>query len=205
MAEGTVQLPADGVGSKLRTKTRTISAATVHEQQLGLAADDTFYAWSGSQACATSQQFITLLNTGAAQVLRLQALYLINTAAAAITGVALQFDLKKVTAVTVGTGTALTVQQMDSADTALATTTVATKAQTVTEGAVLYSYWTNNDEIGATNAFPTSVSQNGQNLIPDIPGVKKPTFRVNEGFTLKQITTSVVGSYGVLAVITREP
>lgn len=204
MAESYVQVPTDSTGKKLHTQQRTVGANTVEDQVFMQGGNDTFYAWSGSQACATSQQFLTVLNTGA-QVLRLEGLYLINTATAAITGVALQFDLKKVTVVTVGTGTALTVQAMDSTDTALSSVTIATKAQTVTEGAVLYSYYTNNDEIGATNAFPTTNIQNWTNLVPDLRNVKKPVFRQNEGFTLKQITTSVVGSFGVLAVITRQP
>lgn len=203
MAEGTVQLPADGVGSKLRTKTRTISAATVHEQQFTVASDDTWYVWSGSLACAANKYFLSMFNAGA-QVFRVQGLYLVNTTAAAVTGIAVQFDIKRITALTVGTGTTLTAQAMDSADTAIASCTLGATAQTVTDGAVLYSYWTNNDEIGATNAF-TNVLQNGMNLIPDLPGTKKPTLRVNEGLTVKQITSSAIGTFGVLAVITKDP
>lgn len=204
MPESYVQVPANSTGIKLRSRQRTVGANTVDEQFFTAAPDATYYAWTGSIVCATNQQLFTILN-GAVQTLHVEALYLINTATVALTGVALEFDVKKVSAVTVGTGSSLTLQQADSTDAALASVTVATKAQTVTEGAVLWPYFTNNDEIGATNAFPTTNQQASANLIPDLPNVKKPTLNNGEGLTVKQITTTVVGSFGILAVITKAP
>jgi hypothetical protein len=200
--ESYVQVPANSTGVKLRSRQRTVGANTVDEQFFTAAPDVTFYAYSGSAACAANKHFLSILNTGA-QVFHVEALYLINTALVALTGVALQFDIKKVTAVS--GGTAITVQQADSTDTAIASTTIQTAPPTVTEGAVLWSHFTNNDEVGVTNGFPTSNLQAWTNMIPDIPNVKKPTLNVNEGITVKQITSSTVGSFAVLAVITKAP
>lgn len=202
MADSYVQLPVDSTGSKLRTRTRTVGASTVHEQSIWNSANPTWHIWTGSLACAQNKLFLCFLNTGA-QVFKLRKLFLVNTALAAVTGVGVQFDFKRITAI-VG-GTTITPQIMDSTDTAIASVTCVNTATSATEGAVLFPWYTNNDEIGVTNAFFASQIQALMNLVPEGVEVKEPTFNQNEGFAVKQITSSAVGSYGVLAVVTKEP
>lgn len=204
MAEGVVQVPPDSTGAKLRTRTRTVGANTVHEQAFWPAANPTWYVWSGSAACAASKHFLSfLVNAGSGQIFKVRALYLINTAATATTGVAVEFDIKRCTAVS--GGSVITPQAMDSTDTAIANVTVQTAPTTVTEGAVLFPWFTNNDEIGVTNAFPTSIQQAGINMVPVGNEIKEPVLNAGEGITVKQITSSTVGSFGVLMVVTKEP
>jgi hypothetical protein len=188
----------------MRTRTRTVGANTVHEQAFWEAANPTWYVWSGSAACAANKHFLSFLNNGGSgQVFKVRKLYLINTAVAAVTGVALQFDIKRITACS--GGSAITPQIVDSTDTAIANVTVQSAPTAVTEGAVLFPWYTTNDEIGATNAFPSSFIQSATNLLPEGVEVKELVLNAGEGVTVKQITSSTVGSFGVLMVVTKEP
>ena len=204
MAEGVVQVPPDSTGAKLRTRTRTVGANTVHEQAFWPAANPTWYVWSGSLACAANKHFLSFLNNAASgQIFKVRGIYLQNTGLTAVTGVGLQFDIKRITAVS--GGAAITPQIADSTDTAIASVTVQTAPTAVTEGAVLYSWFTTNDEVGVTNAFPSSFIQGATNLMPVGNEIKELTLNQNEGVTVKQITSSAVGSFAVLMVVTKEP
>lgn len=78
-------------------------------------------------------------------------------------------------------------------------------ATSAVEGVTLFPWYTNTDEIGLTNGFPTAMIQAGLNTLPtDDPDVRNLTLRPGEGICVKQITAATVGSYGVLATLTRE-
>lgn len=201
MGDSYLQLPADGAGKKLRSRTRTQGVDTVHEQAMFEAAMPTYYVWVTPMAMAANKHFWTLLNTGA-QIVRVKKLFLINAALAAVTGVGVQFDVKRASAVT--GGTAVTPNPADTADGAVTGLTCVHSPTSVTEGVLLYSWFTNNDEVGATNAFPSNYLQALGNIQPEGPEIRELTLRQNEGCTVKQITSTIVGTYGVLAVITIE-
>lgn len=202
MADSYVQLPSDGVGKKLRTRTQTIAAQTVHEQAIYNVAEPTWYVWSGATALAANKHHLSILNTGA-QVIKIRKLFLVNAALAAVTGVGVQYDIKRITACS--GGSAITAQIMDSGDTALSSVTILNGPTSVTEGAVLFPWYTNNDEIGLTGGFPQATIQSLFSLVPEGLEIKEPVLNQNEGLTVKQITSTVIGSVGVLAVITKAP
>lgn len=164
-----------------------------------LRGDPTWYVWVEPQACAANKYFLALLNTGA-QVLKLRKLYLQNAALTAVTGVGLRFNVGRVTAI--GGGTAVTPQIMDSSDAALTGLTCVHTATGVTDGPVLFGWFTNNDEIGLTGGFPQATIQGLISLLPEGGEIKEITLRQGEGVCLKQITASTVGSFGALAVLT---
>jgi hypothetical protein len=200
MAENVVQLPADGVGSKLRTHTRTVGANTVHEQGFFHVADPTWIIQSGAVVPALNKQFLCFLNTGA-QVFRLQALYIEESfTGTAFTGAGIQFDIKRITACS--GGSTITPQILDSTDTAISGVTCLSAATSVTEGAVLRSAFLFNDELQST--VPVFV-QNLRNYADFVTnGVKPIVFNQNEGLTVKCITSTTVGSFNVVAVVTKD-
>lgn len=202
MADSSIGLPADGPGKKIRTRTRPQGVDTVHEQAYFSAAMPTYYVWVTPMAMAGNKHFLTLLNTSATQLVKVRKLFVINAALAAVTGVGLQFDVKRCSALT--GGTAITPNPVDTADGALTGLTCVHTPTTVTEGVLLYSWYTNNDEIGATNGFPSSYIQALGNIQPEGPEIREVTLRQGEGMTVKQVTATTVGSYGVLAVLTTE-
>jgi hypothetical protein len=162
---------------------------------------DTFYAYADNVAFAQNKSHLSIVNTGT-KIVRVRKMFAIDLALAAVTGVAVRFDFKRATAHTAGTG--ITPEKADSASANLdAGITVKTGA-TVTEGNLLWPFTTNNDEVGATMAFPTNLIQQYGNLMMEGNEVRELTVRQNEGLTVKQITSTIVGSFGWIMVFTVE-
>lgn len=152
-----------------------------------------YLVWTGAQACAQNKLFLALKNTGVDQVVTLEDLRLINSDDTA-TGVFVEFDLLKITAIEAGT--AVTPVPADSGDGTAASLTCVLAPTSVTGSTVFLAHYTNNDEVGATNDFPTTAIQAGLNLLPT-----PIRMRYGAGVALKQITNSTEGSFSALAVI----
>lgn len=152
-----------------------------------------YYVWTGSQDCAQNKLFLALKNTTVDQIVAVEDLRLIHSDSSA-TGVFVEFDLLKITAITAGTD--VTPIQADSGDGSAASLTCVLAPTSVTGSTVYMSHFTNNDEVGATNAFPASEILAGRNLLPT-PIV----LRNGAGLALKQITSSTEGAFSVLAIL----
>lgn len=203
MANGFTQVPPNSTGNKMRTRTRTIGADTVHEQAVWTAAMPTYYALADNVGFAANKQHISLFNNvGSNQVVSIKKIFHINLSLAAVTGVAVRFDVKRTSGQSAGT--AITAQSMDSTDPALTSMLVATGA-TVTEGALLYPVTTQNDEIAASNAAVANYLMQMGNLALESPEMKEMWLNPGEGMTIKQITSTTVGSFAWLVAFTVEP
>ena len=200
MAETNLQVPPNSTGQKLRMRSRVVGADTVLEQAIYNTSLPTYYVLADAVAFAGNKHHIAILNqAGSGKVIHVRKLFHINLSLSAVTGVALRFDVKKATAVT--GGTAITPQAADSDNPALSGMTFATGA-TVTEGALLYPLTTQNDELTAANTAIANYLMQALNLQPEGVEIQELRLRPGEGLTVKQITTSTVGSFAWLAVIT---
>ncbi|HEX5780739.1 MAG TPA: hypothetical protein VFX80_02395 [Solirubrobacteraceae bacterium] len=212
-----VRVPPDGTGKKLRTRERVIGADTVHEQFLTLGSDPTWLVRSGPLACAQNKLFLCFRNTASGgyqyeQTLRVRRLYIQNAQLPAIvSGTApstvgmMQFDVKRISAY-VG-GTAVTAAAYDTAEpeeAALSRYTAHHTATSATEGVTLFSWFTNNDEIGLTGAFPQAMYQQCVSSLIDGWELRELVLRPGEGFCVKQITNFTLGAFDVLAVVSRD-
>lgn len=186
----------------MRTRTRLQGADTVHEQAVFTAAMPTFYALADAVALAANKHHISIFNqAGSNQVISIKKIFQINLSLTAVTGVALRFDVKRATAVSAGT--AITAQSMDSTDSALANVTINTNG-TVTDGSLLYPYITQSDEVTAANTAVANYLTQYGNLALESPEMKEIRLNPGEGFTVKQITSSTVGSFAWLVAFTVE-
>lgn len=204
MAESYTQVAPNSTGNKMRTRSRTISGHVVHEQGVFVAAPETYVALADAVTPAQNKHHITVFNAaGSGKVVKVRKLFPINVQLAAVTGVALRFDMKRVTAASAGT--AITPQAMDSNNTALpAGITVRTNG-TVTEGALMWPQIVSSEEIAANTSQLIASTLNAMlNNIPEGNEIQELTLREGEGFTAKQITSSTVGSYAWLMVFTVE-
>ena len=202
MPESYIQVPPNSTGSKVRTRSRVIGANTVHEQAVYQAALPTYYALADAVTCAQNKQVISILNdTGSGKVVALKKLFIINTQLSTVTGVALRSDVKRATAHS--GGTVVTPASADSTNPAIpAQITVRTAATSVTESTLLFPLTYTNDEVGATQAFPSAQLMAGLNWFPEGAEVQEVRLREGEGLTIKQITNSSVGQFAWLIVFT---
>lgn len=201
MPESYTQVPPNSTGNKLRTRSRVIGADTVHEQGIFSAALPSYYAIADNVAFAANKHHLTIANAGGSgKVLAIKKLFSINLALSAITGVAVRFDIKRATTVT--GGTAVTPVSMDSNNPALSGITVTTGASSVTEGALLFPLTTQNDELTAANTAVANYLMAATNLVLESPELQEIRLRPGESFTVKQITSTTVGTYAWLAAFT---
>ncbi len=200
MANSYTQVPPNSTGNKMRTRTRVIGADTVHEQATFQGALPTYYAVADAVALAANKHHISIFNgAGSGKIVAIKKLFQINLSLAAVTGVALRFDMKRSTAQSAGT--AITPQSMDTDNPALSGITVATGA-TITEGGLLFPFVTNSDEVTAANTAVSNFLTQYGNLVLESTEMQEVRLREGQGFTVKQITSSTVGSFAWLMAFT---
>lgn len=201
MAESYIQLPADSTGKKLRTFERVVGGNTVHEQFTQIAEEAAWLITTPAIAAASGRIYLACLNTGAGQKIALRGLWIIRTNTA-VTGAAMQFDLKRISAI-VG-GTTVTPNLLDSTDPALTGFTCVHTATSATEGAVLFPFYGSSEESATAQvAMTNNMFVAMTNFIPVVPAIKTPRFNQNEGFALK-LSAGTVGEFVVVAAITKE-
>ena len=201
MPESYTQVPPNSTGNKLRTRSRVIGADTVHEQGIFTTALPSYYALADAVAFAANKHHLSILNgAGSGKVVAIKKLFHINLSLAAITGVAVRFDVKRTTAQS--GGTAITPVSMDSANPALSGISVSTGAASVTESSLLFPVATQNDELTAANTAVANYLMQGLNLVLESTEMQEIRLRAGEGLTVKQITSTTVGSFAWLAACT---
>lgn len=203
MPESYVQVPMDSTGKKLRHRERVLGGNTVYEQAVFQGALPTFYVLADAVAPAQNKQVLSAFNdTGSGVVLELRKLFMINNQLAAVTGVAIRMEVKRATGHS--GGTSITAQTADSANSSLPAQVTFRTAGSVTESSLLFPITLTNDEVGVTQAFPSTQMMAGFNWAIEGPEVQGLRLREGEGLTIKQITNSAVGSISWLAVFTAD-
>ena len=202
MPESYTQVPPNSTGNKMRTRSRVIGADTVHEQAIFQGALPTYYALADAVAFAANKHMISIHNaSGTGKLVVLKKMFLINLATAAVTGVAVRQDVKRFTAAHTG-GTSITPVACDTTNPALPAGITAKTGATVTDVTLLFPLTFTNDEVGATQAFPSSSLQAGLNWFIEGAETQEIRLREGEGVTVKNITSTTVGSFAYLIVFT---
>jgi hypothetical protein len=202
MAKAFTQVPPDSTGDKLRMRSMVDGADTVNDQGVFIAALPSYLAVADAIVPAANKHFISLFNnSGTNQTVYLQSLKLVNLSIAAVTGVMLRFEVRRTTAQSAGT--AVTPVLLDTRNPALSGILCATGA-TITDGALLKPVIRNSDEHTAAvgNVYPLIEELN---LLEQNDGGQSYTLRPGEGITLKQVTSSTVGSFAALLKFSVEP
>lgn len=172
---------------------------------VGLQEPATFYVCYERIAPAQNKFVATLFNTSSTRKVVIQRVWVVNWQAAAVTGVLLEFELKRITARTAGTS--VTPAAADSKDSLSAGITADHASTAVTEGNLVRRVFSANEEtkIGALT-LENLLSLASHGLIYEKRlGVKGETLRQNQGITVKQITSSTVGTVSVIIEFTDEP
>lgn len=203
MSDTYTQIAPNSTGNRIRTKTATVNNVTVHTQFVAFDPLPTWYICVTPTNLRQNKYLLSFINIGTQNIYKLRKLFLSNAALLALAGVALEFDVIRV--VSVNGGVIATYNAADTIDGLMTDTNIRVSANSCTESSLLYPWYTNNDEIGLTGGFPQATIQALISIQPEGAEMKELTCRQNEGFTVKQITNTVLGSYSILAVVTREP
>lgn len=202
MPDSFTQVPPNSTGNKMRTRSRVVGSDTVHEQAVFQGALPTYYALADNVAFAANKQMISLYNAaGTGKLVVIKKLYLINLQLSAVTGVAVRQDVKRFS-VAHSAGTAVTPVPCDSINPALPAGVTVKTGATVSDVTLLFPLTFANDEVGATQAFPSVQLQAGINWLPEGIEIQEIRLREGEGVTVKNITSTVIGSFAYMFVFT---
>lgn len=158
----------------------------------------TYYFYTGLAAGAQNQRLIDLFNaSGSGKIIKVKKLFM-QCNQAAITGVGLQYDVKRTTAVGTG-GTALTGEKADSTNAALPAQITARARATggATEGSILFPLGVDPEE-----TRPGAGIMGMVNWMPEGENLQEFVLREGEGILVKQITSSTAGIMGCVIVVT---
>lgn len=172
---------------------------------------DTWVAMAHNIGFAQNKSHLAIFNaTGSGKIVKVWGVYMSNRQTSAVTGVNVEWDfLIRTTAQSAGTS--VTPVSMDSANAAIpAQITVVTNG-TITAGTTDWWHpYTVNEELTATQVMVRSDVVQYQNMIPFMRefaalGIIQPiTLRETQGFSVKQITSTTVGTHCVVMVFTLE-
>lgn len=158
-----------------------------------------FYAVFDRIAPAANKYMATLFNTSATRKVSVNRVYRFQWQVAAVTGVLLEQELRGITARTVGTS--VTIVPEDSSDTLSAGIAADTGSTSVTEGGkgLIRRLFASSEEYAL--ATLSTVLTGGPAMLHDASliywrkdGGKGLVLRQNQGITIKNLTSSTVGS-----------
>lgn len=164
----------------------------------------TFEVRAGDVAPALNKSMISVTNTGT-KVCKIREVYLTNPQTTAITGVMLNFELRRI--VSHSAGTSLTPFPYNTALTLDGGITARTGATVVTEGGIIRRWTYSSDEHGVG-----ALDQEGSDypIMAAIPIFRQGRYSgplvilQNEGITLKQTISSTVGTWDINIIFSQE-
>jgi hypothetical protein len=161
---------------------------------------ETYHLWSGFAAGAANKIYLDLFNaTGSGKIVKLRKLFM-STNGAAITGVGLQFDVDKTTAVGTG-GTVLTPRPADSLNGALPAQITARHAPTggATKDFTWFSMGLDPEETRPAMGIMPMI-----NWLPEHEAIQDIVLREGQGIRVIQITSNTAATMGSYLVFTTE-
>jgi hypothetical protein len=209
MVESYFQIPPNSTGSKIRTEQRVVGANTVEMQYVRADEPPTFLAIADRIVPAVNKYILTLFNTLTTRKVVVQRIFVYNWQVAAVTGTLLEYELRKITARTLGA--TVTPISYDSADTLTSGITADTTSTAVTDVAgaagLLRRGFSSGEETkfgGLTLENMLSVDDVIACVYDKKDGCKGITLRQNQGISVKCIT-GTIGSMSVVMLFTDEP
>lgn len=155
-------------------------------------------------AGATNRIMASFFN-GSTKVLRLKKLFLYPVGVTSVTGIEVQFGVRKISSTHTG-GTALTINSVDTDDSLPSGIVGVYHSATITAGGTpttLFSYFVNNDEQSPNGATGVQNWNQIYNNAPDGLEIKETTFAPGEGMDIIHITsTTVTTQWYLLATFT---
>jgi len=166
---------------------------------------ETFEAYAASVAPAANKSMISIANTSSTKICKIRSIYLTNVQTTAVTGVMLNFELRRIASHSVGTS--ITPSQYDTEITLDSGITARTGATVTSEGAVIRRWTYSSDEhgVGAVDVEASDYPINA--VIPIFQQEKYGApivLRNGQGLSLKQTISSTVGVWDINIIFSQE-
>lgn len=203
-AESFTTLNVGSSGDKIRTWKDTLGVNDLHTEVVKQREAETFCAIFDRIAPAANKHF-TIFNTLSTKKVRIKRILIFNWQVTAVTGVMLEFLLERITARTAGTSA--TINPLDLNDSLTAGITASSGDTSVTESTVLRRMFSANEEVilATLNTTTERGFHFDDNIVYEAMFENTPlTLRQNQGISLKQITSSTVGSVSIVIEFTEE-
>jgi hypothetical protein len=155
----------------------------------------TFYAVYDRIAPAANKYMATLFNTSTTRKVVVTHVWRFNWSVTAVTGILLEQYLARITARTAGG--AITIFADDTADTLSAGITADTLSTSVTEAHIITRSWASSEEmaLAASGIVLSAATDDAAQIIYQRrEGQRGLTLRQNQGITVRNVTSSTVGS-----------
>lgn len=209
MAEDFIQFPPNSTGNKARTISETISGNAVHTSFLTFRQPPSFTAAAFNIAPGNNAYMMAVLNRNTGKVVRIWRANVYISSEAAVTGVLLKFEFRRISAtVSLSGGTTVTAAQHDTNDSLAASIDIMTKpTNTITDSGLFKTLIISGDEcaVSTFDSDATSSQQfprdNSAAFMAEFPLVKPVVLRTNgtthEGFAIKHILNQTIGNVGL--------
>lgn len=202
MATSFTQVPPDSTGDKLFMRERIRGADTVLEQAVFIGEAPTYSYWANDVAPAASKSMFAIFNgVGSGSIIKVHSLRAYLLQITAVTGVTLRWDLLKASASSAGT--AITAEKWDSGNTALNANVTGRTNGTITSGNRIAGFVLSGEEL--TTVLSNAPGAAGIDLLPPLLKANPFTLREGEGLNVQNVTSSTVGTFGILCVFSSEP
>ena len=158
-----------------------------------IAEDPSFIAVYDRIAPAANKYMATLFNTSSTRKVVVRRIYVYSWQIAAVAGVVLDQELRRITART--TGTSVTPVAYDTNDSLSAGITADHNSSAVTDSSLLRRILASSEEVSLVQGGPNPWTFASHGLQYEVnPGMKGIVLRQNQGITVKNITASAVGT-----------
>lgn len=165
----------------------------------------TFAVVASSVAPSLNKSMISLANISSSKIAKIRSIYMTNVQTTAVTGVMLNFELRKFA--THSAGTLLVPIEYDSTKTIDSNISARTGGTIVSEGSIIRRWTFSSDEHGVGAVDVESADHGLMSLIPIFAQEKYAApivLRQNQGIHLKQTANSTIGSFDINIVFTQE-
>lgn len=205
MPESYTQLQPDSTGAKIRARLRTIGSNDVQEFGMQWSGMPTYYVLAESVAPALNKNMLTVTNaSGSGLFLTMKKIFIINMQEVAVTGARVRMNAYRYLGVTAHTGTALTPEKPDSESANLPAQVTITTGSSITAATsnIMFPLTFATDEALLTQTSNSQQILAGFNWAVAGEEVQELRIREGEGFGIRNMTNTTVGSLSFLLVFT---
>ena len=203
-AEASITLNLGAGGSKVRVLQDTLGGEERYTEVIHQRRGETFWAVFDRIVPAANKYMANIFNATSTKKVEIKRIWVFNWQIAAVTGVLLEYELRRITARTLGTS--ITPVAADSNYSLTASITADHASTAVTDSSLLLRGVCSSEELVQTalQLLNTIVLPKHALIYEQRPDTDPIILRQNQGVVIKNITNSAVGTVSTIVEFTEE-